>query len=243
MKIFWVTYYELVNDLREKLTIIFLLVLPVVIVGSMALVMPDKKNLVFSIGGNMALFMMFFASMSTTASLVEKRQTGTLKRIFIMPLRPWEFLAGKSLEKIAQLAIMVAVMIGLLLLFGVTSKGSWLAFLLVILLFAVFAIALGIVISVLVKSLTAGILIAMAITNPLVALSGAWVPLDMIKKALGDWININPVYHALNAMNEVLIHGKTLVDVSLNIEVLLAYTLAAVIAAVLLYNTRILEGA
>jgi ABC-2 type transport system permease protein len=242
MNFFYVTQMELISAFREKLTSIFMIVLPVVIVGTMALIIPEKENLVFTIGGNMALFMMFFAAISTTASLVEKRQTGTLKRIFIMPLRPTEFLAGTALAKMLQLGIMVLIMVGLMLIFGVKASGSWVSFFLVVCIFAVFAISLGIIVSVIAKSISTGVMVAMAIANPLVALSGAWMPIEMVKKAIGNFVNINPVYQALYSMNSVLLEDKTIADVKFNLTILLIYTIAAFATAVFLFNTRILEN-
>jgi ABC-type Na+ efflux pump permease subunit len=68
--------------------------------------------------GTMSTYMLMYAAMNATMALIERRQSGVLRRVFILPVSKLEFLAGKALGILGQVCVQVAIMIGLLLFFG-----------------------------------------------------------------------------------------------------------------------------
>jgi ABC-type multidrug transport system permease subunit len=177
--------------------------------------------------------------MNATLTLIERRQSGVLRRIFILPVSKLEFMVGKSLGIQGQVAVQVVIMVGLLLLFGLKMSGSWPAFLLVMLLLMLFAISLGMLVSSLARSLTVALLIMMAIINPLTLLSGTWLPATYLTDNLGNIVQANPVFQALNALSEIAVNRAGLIEVLPELAVVLAYILLLGSLAVYLYEKKV----
>ena len=79
----------------------------------------------------------------------------------------------------------------------------------------------------------------MAIVNPLILLSGTWLPAQYLQDNLGQVIQINPVYQALSALSEIAVKGGGLSDVSKGLAILIAYIIALGTLAVYCYEKRV----
>jgi ABC-2 type transport system permease protein len=241
MKALTIAKYETLSDLNSWVALAFLIIFPLIFTGTMVLVLPkgDQSRLIFLVTGTMNTYMLMYAAMNATMTLIERRQSGVLRRIFIMPVSKLEFLAGKSLGILGQVCVQVAIMIGLLLFFGLEMQGSWLAFSVVMLVLMLFAITLGVLVSTLARSLTVALLIMMAVINPLILLSGTWLPASYIRDTLGDIVQINPLYQALTALSEIAVNNAGLLDVVFELLVVLAYVIFMGGLAVYLYERRV----
>ncbi len=238
MKAFTIAKYETLSDLNSWVALAFLIVFPVVFTGTIVFVLPkgDQSRLIFLVTGTMSTYMLMYAAMNATLTLIERRQSGVLRRIFILPISKLEFLCGKALGVLGQVTLQVIIMTGLLLLFGLQMHGSWLAFGVVMLMLMLFAISLGLVVSTLSHSLTIALLIMMIIINPLILLSGTWLPASYLQENLGTIIQFNPVYQALNALSEIAVNGVGLWSVAGELAVVLVYIIILGGLAVYLYE-------
>ncbi len=149
MKVLTVAKYETLSDLQSWVAIIFLILFPVVFTGTIVLLLPkgDQSRLIFLVVGTMNTYMLMYAGMNATLTLIERRQSGVLRRIFILPISKLEFLIGKSLGVLAQVSVQVVIMVAMLLMFGLQMNGSWLSFFVVMLLLMLLAITLGILVA------------------------------------------------------------------------------------------------
>ncbi len=241
MKALIIAKYETWSDLNSWVALAFLVLFPLIFTSTIVLLLPkgDQSRLIFLVTGTMNTYMLMYAAMNATLTLIERRQSGVLRRVFIMPISKLEFLVGKSLGILGQVAIQVAIMVGLLLFFGLEMKGSWLAFCVVMLLLMLFAISLGLLVSTLARSLTVALLIMMAIINPLILLSGTWLPATYIQDNLGNIILANPLYQALAALSKIAVNGAGLAGVWVEIAVVGGYILALGAVTVYLYEKRV----
>jgi len=241
MKALTIAKYETLSDLNSWVALVFLLIFPLIFTGTIVLILPkgDQSRLIFLVTGTMNTYMLMYAAMNATMTLIERRQSGVLRRIFIMPVSKLEFLAGKSLGILGQVGVQVAIMVGLLLFFGLEMHGSWLAFCVVMLLLMLFAITLGVLVSTLARSLTVALLIMMAVINPLILLSGTWLPAAYLRDNLGEIIQVNPLYQALTALSKIAVNGAGLADVVLELVIVLAYILLLGGLAVYLYEKKV----
>lgn len=241
MKALTIAKYETLSDLNSWVALAFLIIFPLIFTGTIVLLLPkgDQSRLIFLVTGTMNTYMLMYAAMNATMTLIERRQSGVLRRIFIMPVSKLEFLAGKSLGILGQVGVQVALMVGLLLFFGREMHGSWLAFCAVMLLLMLFAITLGVLVSTLARSLTVALLIMMAVINPLILLSGTWLPAAYLRDNLGGIIQLNPLYQALTALSDIAVKGAGLEEVVLELGVLLAYIIVMGGLAVYLYEKRV----
>ena len=241
MKILTIAKYETQSDLHSWVALAFLLIFPVLFTVTIVLLIPsgDQSRLVYLVTGTMSTYMLMYAAMNATLTLIERRQSGVLRRIFILPISKLEFLAGKALGILAQVSIQVAIMILLLLVFGLSMHGSWLVFLLVMVMLMLFAIVLGELVSTLARSLTIALLIAMAIINPLILLSGTWLPAQYLQDNMSGVIQFNPVYQALTALSQIAVNGSGLLNVLPSLAVVAAYIVLLGGITVYLYEKRV----
>lgn len=241
MKALTIAIYETLSDLNSWAALAFLIIIPLIFTGTIVLLLPkgDQSRLIFLVTGTMNTYMLLYAGMNATLTLIERRQSGVLRRIFILPVSKLEFMVGKSLGIQGQVAVQVVIMVGLLLLFGLKMSGSWPAFLLVMLLLMLFAISLGMLVSSLARSLTVALLIMMAIINPLTLLSGTWLPATYLTDNLGNIVQANPVFQALNALSEIAVNRAGLIEVLPELAVVLAYILLLGSLAVYLYEKKV----
>jgi ABC-2 type transport system permease protein len=241
MKALTIAKYETLSDINSWVALAFLVIFPLLFTGTIVLVLPkgDQSRLIFLVTGTMNTYMLMYAAMNATMTLIERRQSGVLRRIFILPISKLEFLAGKALSILGQVSLQVAIMIGLLLFFGLEMHGSWAAFIVVMVLLMLFAIALGALVSTLARSLTVALLIMMAVINPLILLSGTWLPAQYLRDNLGEVVQLNPLYQALTALSEIAVNGRGLMDVVTELVVVVVYVLLLGGLAVYLYERRV----
>jgi len=241
MKAFTIAKYETWSDLNSWVALGFLVIFPLIFTGTIVLLLPkgDQSRLVFLVTGTMSTYMLMYAAMNATLTLIERRQTGVLRRIFILPVSKLEYLAGKAIGILGQVSVQVAIMVLLLLAFGLEMHGSWGAFIVVMVLLMLFAIALGMLVSTLSRSLTVALLIMMAVINPLILLSGTWLPASYLQENLGKVIQLNPVYQALSALSHIAVNGAGLGEVLVEMGVVIAYILVLGGLAVWLYEKRV----
>jgi ABC-2 type transport system permease protein len=241
MKTLTIAKYETQSDLNSWVALVFLIIFPLIFTTTIVLVLPkgDQSRLIFLVTGTMSTYMLMYASMNATLTLIEQRQTGVLRRIFIQPVSKLEFLAGKALGILGQVSVQVVIMIILLLAFGLQMHGSWLLFGMVMILLMLFAIFLGMLVSTLARSLIVALLIMMALINPLILLSGTWLPAQYLQDNLGQVVQVNPVYQALSALSQIAVNGSGLSDVIIGLAILVAYILVLGTLAVYCYEKRV----
>jgi hypothetical protein len=98
MKSLTIAKYETLSDLNSWVAIIFLIIFPVIFTGAIVLVLPkgDQSRLIFLVTGTMSTYMLMYAGMNSTLTLIERRQSGVLRRVFILPISKLEYLWGKA---------------------------------------------------------------------------------------------------------------------------------------------------
>ncbi len=102
-----------------------------------------------------------------------------------------------------------------------------------------FAIVLGELVSTLARSLTIALLIAVAIINPLILLSGTWLPAQYLQDNMSGVIQFNPVYQALTALSQIAVNGSGLLNVLPSLAVVAAYIVLLGGITVYLYEKRV----
>ncbi|WP_225047862.1 ABC transporter permease [Lacticaseibacillus kribbianus] len=171
----------------------------------------------------MGFFVFFFVFLISGMALLKERTTGTLDRLLATPVRRGEIVAGYMLSygvlAIIQTVIIVLTTVGFM---NVEITGSLFAVMVINFLLALVALAFGILMSTFAQSEFQMMQFIPIIVIPQVFFSGI-VPLD----SLADWVkNISyvlPLTYAGNAMTQVIMHGKGLLSLGLDIAVLLLF--------------------
>jgi ABC-2 type transport system permease protein len=184
-----------------------------------------------AVPGTVVLFV-FLTAQATARSIYDEKKIGTFRRLLAAPMSKAALLTGKILPNflmgLIQTAVILAFGILGLRLLGLTPATMGvqpLTTLLVILLIALCSSAFGILIAAIARTeaqiggLSNVLLWGMGI------LGGSFIPLFILEPFLGPVPKIVPQYWANHALVNLMVRGLGLADVTLDMAVLLGFSL------------------
>ncbi len=144
----------------------------------------------------------------TASAIVREREVGTLEQIMVTPIRPAEFILGKTLPFfLIGLAEVALVAIFGMLWFGVPFVGSPLILLLGTCLFLLSTLGLGLLISTLCKTEQQAFASTFFVINPMFILSGFAFPIASMPEAL-QWLTyLDPLRYYLVVIRATFLKG------------------------------------
>jgi len=149
----------------------------------------------------------------TAFAIVREREVGTLEQLLVTPIRPVEFILGKTLPFFMIGLLEVAIVAGIgLLWFRVPFNGSALLLLAGTCLFLLSALGLGLLISTVCRTQQQAFASNFFVLNPMFILSGFGFPIASMPQPL-QWLTLlNPLRHFL-----VIIRGTFLKGVGIDV--------------------------
>jgi ABC-2 type transport system permease protein len=144
----------------------------------------------------------------TAFAIVREREVGTLEQIMVTPIRPIEFIIGKTLPffLIGLLEVSIVAAVGMLW-FQVPFKGNPLVLLLGTCLFLLCVLAIGLLISTLCKTQQQAFASNFFVLNPMFILSGFSFPISSMPVAL-QWLTyLNPLRYFLVIIRATYLKG------------------------------------
>ncbi|HXZ92302.1 MAG TPA: ABC transporter permease [Burkholderiales bacterium] len=162
----------------------------------------------FFVPGVVATLTMFMVVNLTSFAIVREREVGTLEQIMVTPVRPLEFILGKTvpffLIGFTEVALITAVA---LLWFQVPFRGSPLTMVLGASLFLLSALGLGILVSTICRTQQQAFATNFFVLNPLFTLSGFAFPISSMPQAL-QWVTlIDPLRYFLIVVRGSFLKG------------------------------------
>ena len=133
---------------------------------------------------------------TTAASMVREKETGTIEQLMVTPLRRHEVVLAKMAPPFAVGMLSLIPSLGIALWFGVPVEGSLSLFFLASAVALLASMAIGIFVSTFAHNLQQGLLISFFVLFPLMFLSGTIVPLESMP-LLMRWLSfVSPLrYH------------------------------------------------
>jgi ABC-2 type transport system permease protein len=191
-------------DFRNRGTLLVFYIIPLVfyiVMGAVfSSITPDTKE---TLGGAMTIFAITMgAVLGIPPTLVEMRESGTLRAYRVNGVPGWAVLLAKSLSACINL-IIVSVIIAITapLLFGAGIPAHIGAYSVTILLLVLASIALGNLIGVLAKTQSATTILSQAVFLPSLLLSGIMFPAAMLPDVL-RWVGkIFPASYAMGSLS------------------------------------------
>lgn len=144
----------------------------------------------------------------TAFAIVREREVGTLEQILVTPIRPIEFIIGKTLPffLIGLLQVSIVAAVGMLW-FQVPFKGNPLVLLLGTCLFLLSVLAIGLLISTLCKTQQQAFASNFFVLNPMFILSGFSFPISSMPDAL-QWLTyLDPLRYFLVIIRATYLKG------------------------------------
>jgi ABC-2 type transport system permease protein len=194
---------------------------------------PDPARQFFP--GIMTMFILFAISL-TARTIVEERRKGTLERLMTTQLTAGQLFLGKFLSGLFRGFLQTFILLVLAyLVFRFFTPVTFLMTLLIALLFAAAASALGLLIAVLVPTEAAGTWVAVFVTMAMTMLGGTFFAIDQGSTwNMLSRVSINT--YANNALKGVVLKGSGFPDIVWDLAVLALVAAAGFLASRLFFR-------
>jgi ABC-2 type transport system permease protein len=217
---------RIINQLvRDRRTIVLLVIVPLVIASLIGVSIPDKSILDYTAPAMLAFLILFFGFILTGISFLRERTQGTLERLMASPVSRLDMVGG--------------YLLGFLLFFYMVYvlKVNYYGELWQILVFQVIigigAVCLGTFFSVLAKNEFQMMQFIPMIIVPQMFLCGVLWPVDQMPNYL-QWIaKFLPLTYGVDGIRALMLQGQNLLDIGKEVSVLAAYAVGLLILAAL----------
>lgn len=168
---------------------------------------PDLRFVYFVVISILAIGAYMVGVIHPAASIVKEKESGTIEQLIVSPLRPLELVLAKTLPTFAigLLAFGPALLIARA--FGVPFRGDPLTFLVLTAAFLISAIATGVLIASLVRTLQQALLVSFFVLFPVTFLSGTMTPIESMPPAVELLSRLSPLRYYVDGMSGVFLKG------------------------------------
>lgn len=217
------------RDMAERTAPLLLARLPQVTLQARRFYNPNLEGRWFFVPGIIGTLMMMMIVNLTAFAIVREREVGTLEQVMVTPLKPYEFILGKTIPSFL-LGLLEAAVIGTIgvLWFRVPFAGSLPLLLLGTALFLLSASALGLLLSTLARTQQQAFASNFFVLNPLFILSGFAFPIAGMPAVLRWIADVNPTRYYLVVIRATFLKGASFMELWPN------FAAMAAIGAVLL---------
>ena len=195
-----------------------------------------QRYLDFVVPGLLAFSIMNIAVAGSGFNIVEYRRKGILKRLFVTPIEPRDFIGGLV---IARLLICLVQITGLLLaaifLFNVIFVGNLASIYIFILFGTVIFLSIGFSLGSIAKSQQAIIAIGNLVTFPQMILSGIFFPIESLPELIQPAANLLPLSFISSGLREIAINGATLAELIPDITGMIIWAAVTLFLAIRLF--------
>lgn len=175
--------------------------------------------------------------------MVIRRESGILKRVRATPLPGWAYIVAVLTATLVAFALNAAALIVLgKVLFSVPFPGRWLSLLLALLLGAVAFAAMGLGLTVVVRSAEGSSAAVNAIYLPMSFISGAFFSPHSFPKFLRAIADVLPLTYFIRLVRDVMLHGHSLWHRPGDIAVVAAWGALGALVAVTRFRWAPTEG-
>lgn len=201
---------------------------------------PRLKSAYNFVPGIMGMIFILICAMMTSVSIVREKETGTMDLLLVSPVRPWTIVFGK----LVPYFLLSCVILALTLVLSYTVLGIPFSFRLfdviwVTILYVIFALALGLLISTIASTQVAALLISgVMFMIPVILLSGMIFPVENMPLVL-QWIScVIPARWYISAMRVLMIQRLPVGYVLTEVLVLAGMTLLVLALAIKKFNAK-----
>ena len=178
-----------------------------------------------------------WANLFVGTRLVEWRQKGVLRRLAVTGLHPIELLASQAAAHLLfSLAQVTVLLLTAFAVFGVTVRGSYGLLALVVVVGTMCMLAVGYLLGSMPRDADSAAGVTMLVSFPMMFLGGSYFPTDGAPTFLQPLIQVLPLTYLNHALRTVMMSGGGFGEMQLDILVLGAWTIGALLVA-----TRLLK--
>jgi len=174
----------------------------------------SQRYLDFLLPGLMAFTLMQLSIAGSGFNIVEFRRKGILKRLFVTPIKPRDFITAIVLARMAIILIQLTVLI----LFAVTILdvrivGNFASFYLMIILGTFIFLCLGFCLGSIAKTQQAVMAVGNIVIFPQIFLSGVFYPIESMPELVQPIAQLLPLSFVSTAMREIANNGSSMLEI------------------------------
>lgn len=202
---------------------------------------PELRSETFVVSGLFAVILMAFPPLLTALAVVREKESGSVEQIYVSPLRPWEFIAGKMSAYVIVAFLELVLILGLgRWWFDVPFRGGPVALLLGSILFVLCTVGVGLLVSTVTRSQVVAVLLALIVTvMPSFLFSGFMFPITSMTEPVQWYTRIFPARYFMEISRGAFLKGVGLTEQWDQLGVLAAYTAVVFAAASLRFRKKI----
>lgn len=201
---------------------------------------PQLKSAYNFVPGIMGMIFILICAMMTSVSIVSEKEKGTMDLLIVSPVRPHVIILGK----IVPYFVLSCIILSLMLALGYTLLGLPVSFnvvnvVWVTILYVVLALGLGLLVSTIVSTQVAALLVSgVLFMIPVLMLSGMIFPIDNMPVVL-QWLScIIPARWYISAMRALMIQQLPVSGIITEVCILLGMTAAVLLLAIRKIKTK-----
>lgn len=193
----------------------------------------DLESRNFYIPGIISLVIMVSVLNLTAMAVVREKEVGTMEQIMVTPIRPVEFILGKTIP-FALIGIFQVALVGTagVYWFGVPMRGSLLLLFIGLCIYLLSILALGLFISTISRNQQQALVTTFFFTFPIILLSGFIFPIANMPFGIQVVTYLNPLRYFLVIIRDIFLKGSGLDVLWPQMAALLAIGLAVMTMAV-----------
>lgn len=173
---------------------------------------PDQTYTSFIVLSMVALAALMVGVIHPAASIVREKEAGTIEQLRVTPVGTAELFLAKTLPTLAIGLLSVFPSLLIVWWFGVPLRGSLPLFLGLTTLFLLSAIALGVLIASVTRTLQQALLLSFFGLFPIMFLSGTLAPVESMPKALQIFSLISPLRHYMDVILGIFLKGAGMAE-------------------------------
>ena len=209
-------------------------------VSSRSLFNPQQRSEYNFVPGVIGLIVLLICAMMTSIAIVSEKENGTMELLLASPLSPLTIISAKLVPYFFFSSInLISILLLSHYLLGVPFVGSLPAFVAVTLLYIIVSLALGLLISTVVRTQMAALLLSLLLIVPTMYLSNFVFPLDSLPLPMQGMSNIVPAKWYMDAARRILIQGVEVKHVAWDFGILAVMAVVLMGISVKLFKKRL----
>ena len=169
---------------------------------------PNRASRFSFVPGVIAIVVMLVSIMLTALAVVREKEIGTMEQLLVTPIRPVEFMLGKTIPfVIISLADVILVTLVAIFWFGVPFRGNPLVLLFGTILFLFSSVGAGLFISNVCSTQQQAIMVSTFFFTPAILLSGLVFPIDNMPQAVQYITYLNPLRYFIIVVQDIFLKG------------------------------------
>lgn len=175
----------------------------------------SQRYIDFLLPGLLAFTLMQLSIAGSGFNIVEYRRKGILKRLFVTPIQPRDFIISIVLARMAIVLIQLSVLVAFaVLMLDVTIVGSFASFYLLVILGTFIFLCLGFCLGSVAKTQQAVMAVGNLVIFPQIFLSGIFYSIDSMPALIQPVAKVLPLSFVATGMREIANNGASLLDIT-----------------------------